>query len=96
MIKKKIRQDMLIGCFSFIILTYSLFLWQIRSDILFTDRLFQPKFDRSYETVSVVVGKRALLPCYVSLQDVKNNGSGSFKVIIIYIYISSKKKERNM
>ena len=38
----------------------------------------QPKFDRSHETVSVVVGKRALLPCYVSIQD----GLGPFKVII--------------
>ncbi len=91
--KKEYRQNMLIGCFSFIILTYSLFLWQIRSDILFTDRLLLAKFDRSYETVSVVVGKRALLPCYVSLQDAKNNGSGSFKVIIIYIYIIEKQKK---
>ena len=50
----------------------------------FTD---QPKFDRSHETVSVVVGKRALLPCYVSLQDANNNnGNNPFKVIIIYIY----------
>jgi hypothetical protein len=40
----------------------------------------QPKFDRSHETVSVVVGKRALLPCYVSIQD----GLEPFKVIIIF------------
>jgi len=51
----------------------------------FTDQVFLPKFDGLYETVSVVVGQRALLPCYVSLQDAKNNGSGSFKVIIISI-----------
>jgi hypothetical protein len=59
--------------------------------ILITDEQLLPKFDQSYETVSVVVGKRALLPCYVSLQDTKNNGIGSFKVIIIdrqrYIYL---------
>jgi len=44
----------------------------------------QPKFDRSHETVSVVVGKRALLPCYVSIQDANNNNNGNspFKVII--------------
>jgi hypothetical protein len=42
----------------------------------------QPKFDRSHETVSVVVGKRALLPCYVSIQDTANNGNSPFKVII--------------
>ena len=42
----------------------------------------QPKFDRSHETVSVVVGKRALLPCYVSIQDANNNGHSPFKVII--------------
>jgi len=45
----------------------------------------QPKFDRSHETVSVVVGKRALLPCYVSIQDANtnnNNGNSPFKVII--------------
>ena len=42
----------------------------------------QPKFDRSHETVSVVVGKRALLPCYVSIQDTNNNGNSPFKVII--------------
>ncbi|CAF3325338.1 unnamed protein product [Rotaria sp. Silwood1] len=47
------------------------------------------KFDRSYETVSVVVGKRALLPCYVSLQDMKNNGLGSFKVIWMKLNNSS-------
>ncbi|CAF2698979.1 unnamed protein product [Rotaria sp. Silwood2] len=48
-----------------------------------------PKFDQSYETVSVVVGKRALLPCYVSLQDMKNNGLGSFKVIWMKLNNSS-------
>jgi hypothetical protein len=47
-----------------------------------TDQL---KFDRSHETVSVVVGKRALLPCYVSIQDANQNGNSPFKVIIIYI-----------
>ncbi|CAF0887466.1 unnamed protein product [Rotaria sordida] len=47
------------------------------------------KFDQSYETVSVVVGKRALLPCYVSLQDMKNNGFGSFKVIWMKLNNSS-------
>ncbi len=67
------RQDMLICCFSFIILTYT----------LFTDRLFQAKFDQPQETISVVVGKRALLPCYVSLNDAKYNGIDSFKVIMI-------------
>ena len=40
----------------------------------------QAKFDRSHETVSVVVGKRALLPCYVSIQD-DNHGNSPFKVI---------------
>ena len=30
----------------------------------------------------MIVGKRALLPCYISLQDAKHNGIGSFKVII--------------
>lgn len=44
----------------------------------------QPKFDRSHETVSVVVGKRALLPCYVSIQDANNNGNSPFKVIIFH------------
>jgi hypothetical protein len=49
----------------------------------------QLKFDRSDETVSVVVGKRALLPCYVSIQEVNNNnnpnqlGQGPFKVILV-------------
>ena len=47
----------------------------------------QPRFDRSHETVSVVVGKRALLPCYISIKDTNNNGNSPFKVIIIYIYI---------
>lgn len=57
---------------------------KIRSDdILFVHFLpDQLQFDRSDETVSVVVGKRALLPCYVSIQDAKtaNNGQGPFKV----------------
>jgi len=47
----------------------------------------QPKFDRSHETISVVVGKRALLPCYVSIQDNNQNGNSPFKVIIIHIYV---------
>lgn len=56
-----------------------LFSWQIRF-VVFADQL---KFDRSDETVSVVVGKRALLPCYVSIEEAKatNNGQGPFKVI---------------
>jgi hypothetical protein len=47
--------------------------------------LDQPKFDRSHETVSVVVGKRALLPCYVSIQEANNNGNSPFKVIILLL-----------
>ncbi|CAF1203850.1 unnamed protein product [Rotaria magnacalcarata] len=54
-----------------------------------SDQPFQPKFDQSYETISVVVGKRALLPCYVSLQDAKNNELGSFKVIWMKLNNSS-------
>jgi hypothetical protein len=60
---------------------------------LYTD---QPKFDRSHETVSVVVGKRALLPCYVSIQDANNNnnnGNNPFKVIIP---IRKEKKYENI
>lgn len=56
--------------------------------ILLTDQPIATKFDQSNETVSVIVGKRALLPCYVSLQDAKNNGFGPFKVIIIHIHMS--------
>lgn len=49
----------------------------------------QARFDRSHETISVVVGKRALLPCYVSIQEAKNNnhpppGNSAFKVTINY------------
>jgi hypothetical protein len=51
----------------------------------------QPKFDRSHETVSVVVGKRALLPCYVSIQEANNNGNSPSKVIIFL----QRKKEKN-
>ncbi|CAF0812969.1 unnamed protein product [Adineta steineri] len=50
-------------------------------NILFTVQASQSEFDRPNETVSVVVGKRALLPCYVSLKDVKNNGTDSFKIL---------------
>ncbi|CAF3980601.1 unnamed protein product [Rotaria sp. Silwood2] len=46
----------------------------------------QPKFDRSHETVSVVVGKRALLPCYVSIKDASNS---PFKVIWMKLNNSS-------
>lgn len=55
-----------------------LFSWQSRF-VFVVDQL---KFDRSDETVSVVVGKRALLPCYVSIDEAKgtNNGQGPFKV----------------
>lgn len=50
----------------------------------------QPKFDRSHETVSVVVGKRALLPCYVSIPDLNNkNGNSPFKVIWMKLNNSS-------
>lgn len=71
--RKQMQKYRLVGCLSSIILTYG---------ILFTEQPFSPKFDQSYETVSVVVGKRALLPCYVSLQESKNNGFAPFKVII--------------
>ncbi|CAF0761746.1 unnamed protein product [Adineta ricciae] len=54
-----------------------------------SDQVFQPQFDRLYETVSVVVGKRALLPCYVSLKDVKNNGMDTFKIIWMKLNNSS-------
>jgi len=81
------RQDILIYCFliyhSYVVFSHDKYDWIF---LFFTDQVFLPKFDGLYETVSVVVGQRALLPCYVSLQDAKNNGSGSFKVIIIYIY----------
>ncbi|CAF3674900.1 unnamed protein product [Adineta steineri] len=51
----------------------------------------QPKFDRSHETISVVVGKRALLPCYVSIQDANNNNNGNnpFKIIWMKLNNSS-------
>ncbi|CAF1556487.1 unnamed protein product, partial [Adineta ricciae] len=50
----------------------------------------QANFDRSHETISVVVGKRALLPCYVSIQDAKNNnGNSPFKVIWMKLNNSS-------
>ncbi|CAF3092735.1 unnamed protein product [Rotaria socialis] len=49
----------------------------------------QPKFDRSHETVSVVVGKRALLPCYVSIKDAANNGNSPFKIIWMKLNNSS-------
>ncbi len=52
---------------------------------MFFFALDQPKFDRSHETVSVVVGKRALLPCYVSIQEANNNGNSPFKVIILLL-----------
>lgn len=59
---------------------------------IFVDQL---KFDRPHETVSVVVGKRALLPCYVSIQDVNNelrtnNGQSPFKVMNLghFVYLS--------
>lgn len=50
-----------------------------------TDQYLDAKFDRSHETVAVIIGKRALLPCYVSLPESKNRGIASFKVMIIFI-----------
>lgn len=54
-----------------------------------SDQSVEAKFDRSHETVSVVIGKRALLPCYVSLPETKNRGIGSFKVIWMKLNSSS-------
>jgi len=68
-----------------------LFLFLIISifSMTYADTSDQLKFDRSHETVSVVVGKRALLPCYVSIQDANNNGNSPFKVIWMKLNNSS-------
>ncbi|UJR13884.1 hypothetical protein I4U23_000891 [Adineta vaga] len=67
-----------------------LFLFLILSIISFANTSDQANFDQSHETISVVVGKRALLPCYVSIQDTKNNnGNSPFKVIWMKLNNSS-------